>query len=683
MQSNCDHDSSSANAKKPSRRAMLPCLQLATAAAFIIGVAAVSLTLVKNSRSNAAEELVGRGSTVTSIIARLAGRAAAKYSSEDAELALDRVIYDVRAEEGLEFAFISGRTGRAVAHSDASMKGHNQAETLAIGGGELRATGSVEHGPDLRYTIYNSGGSEYAFESTRTVYEFVRTVPLSKRARERYGELELHMAFSLPGFWPFAQSSLKRAAPALAVAFLLLIAGNFLAGIFIRPLRKLRSRTAEAADAGEDEQSWQLDVQASGEIAEIAENWNRMVENFRASYQQVLDARRDLEVRNRVMLYEKRRTEAIIESLSDGVIVTDNYGKVSFVNREAMSLLGVEQDTVMGSPPDTTIPVEPVRAFLAEALKPARSDAGQSSLGASRPRLQRRAQDIEIERPNGKRHVHVMHVPVLDSNGKLIGAVTTFRDVTQAKLEEEARKEFVSSVTHELRAPLTTIKSYVEMLIDDEAGDPELQREFFNTINEETDRLARLINDMLNMSKMEVGNMVLNKALVRTRKLIEDAVNGVRSSARGKHIELTANVSEALPDVEADKELVRVVVTNLLSNGIKYTPEGGKVFLSAELVRDPSSPAQQGYISVSVADNGPGVPADERDKIFEKFYRGRQAVADSRLVGNGLGLALARQVATLHGGDIRLESTEGVGSKFTFLLPAAETSRKVSGGADV
>jgi PAS domain S-box-containing protein len=665
--------------KRSSRRGMLPCLQLAIAAAFIVGVAAVALTLVKHSRNDAAEELVGRGSTVTSIIARLAGRAAANAEDEaDAELALDRIIYDVRAEEGLEYAFIADQSGRAVAHSDAGKKGRVLPQGLPNGDRSLAEAKTVEHSPNLRYTVYSSGGSEYAFDATRTVYEFVRTVPLSAKARERYGALDLHVGFSLPGFWPFAQSSLKRAAPALAVAFVLLIAGNFLAGVFIRPLRKLRSRTAKAAEAVEGDEDWQLDVRASGEIAEIAENWNRMVENFRSSYQQVLDARRDLEVRNRVMRYEKRRTEAIIDSLSDGVIVTDGYGKVSFINREATALLGVEHDTAMGRAPDEVIAVEPVQAFLAEVLGPLRAGAGHSSLGVARARPQRRAQDVQIERPNGTRHVHILHVPVLEGNGgKLIGAVTTFRDVTQAKLEEQARKEFVSSVTHELRTPLTTIKSYVEMLIDDEARDPELQREFFNTINEEADRLARLINDMLNMSKMEVGNLVLNKSLVRTRKLIEDAVNGVRSSARGKQIELTANVSETLPDVEADKDLVRVVVTNLLSNGIKYTPEGGKVFLSAELVRDPSSPAQQGYIAVSVADNGPGVPADERDKIFEKFYRGKQT-AGSSVAGNGLGLALSRQIASLHGGDIKLDSTEGAGSKFTFLLPAVETSRKVS-----
>ena len=187
----------------------------------------------------------------------------------------------------------------------------------------------------------------------------------------------------------------------------------------------------------------------------------------------------------------------------------------------------------------------------------------------------------------------------------------------------------------------------------------------------------RLIDDMLNMSKMEVGNLVLNKSLVRMRKLLDDAVNGVRSAAKTKSIELTANIAEGLPDVEADKEMVRVVVTNLLGNGIKYTQEGGRVFLAAELLNGGESEEGRRTIVVTVADNGPGIPGDEQDKIFEKFYRA-QTAAEQKVVGNGLGLALAREIATLHGGDIKVESKVGEGSKFSFFLPAAETSRKVS-----
>jgi two-component system phosphate regulon sensor histidine kinase PhoR len=478
------------------------------------------------------------------------------------------------------------------------------------------------------------------------------------------------MGFVLPGFWPYAKSCLHQIIPGLAVAFLLLIAGNYVAGLLIRPLRMLKEETEVASKATDD---WQLELVAHGEIAEIARNWNSMVDNFHTSYQQVIDARRELEVRNRVMLYEKKRTEAIIDGLTDGVVVIDAYGKINFVNRECENLLGINRSGAIDHVPQDVITDDSVLQCMTTALGEGGREAGGQA-GTQGKKNPRRVMDTEITRKNGARHIRVTHVPVADSNGSPGGAIFTLRDITQEKLEERARKEFVSSVTHELRAPLTAIKSYVEMLIDDEAKDPNLQRDFFNTINEEADRLARLIDDMLNMSKIEVGNLVLNKSLVRTRKLVEDAVNGLRSAAKSKSIDLSANLAANLPDVEADKELVRVVITNLLGNGVKYTQDGGRVFLNAEMIENDTG---TNVIAVSIEDNGPGIPEDELDKIFEKFYRGR-ATANQKVMGNGLGLALAREIATLHGGDIKVTSTVGQGSKFTFLLPAAATSRKVS-----
>ena len=653
------------------RGRILSYIQILIALTFLIAVATVSLTMVRYARINAAKELVSRGATVSSIISRSAGRALATPSEEEAALALDRIIYDIRAEEGLEFAFVADGAGCIIAHSDSQQKGGEVPHASPL---TTRRTW-VEDG--LYYVTYPGGTPHLSVPSNATAYEFVKTISLSQDGQEKHGSgLELHLGFSLPGFWPFARSSMKRAMPGLAVAFLLLVIGNYLTGVFVRPLSTLKHETAQAAQAEDD---WKLEVDASGEIAEIASNWNEMVKNFRSSYQRVVEARREMEVRNRVMLYEKKRTEAIVDSLSDGVMVTDAYGKVSFVNRECEALLALERDSTLGRTPQDVVEDEKVLEFLQVVLAPeGASGHGLGTSGAAaRKRNQKRVTDLEVERQNGTRHVRISYVPVVDGSGRPGGSIIAFRDVTQGKLEETARKDFLSSVTHELRAPLTAIKSYVEMLIDDEAKNPELQRDFFNTINEEADRLARLINDMLNMSKIEVGNLVLNKSLVRTRKLVDDAFNGLRSAAKNKSIQLSSDIAPDLPDVEADKEMVRVVVTNLLGNGIKYTQDGGEVYLSAELMKDPAAPADRGFIAVTVADNGPGIPEDEVDKIFEKFYRGRDT-ADQKVVGNGLGLALAREIATLHGGDIKVTSTLGEGSKFTFLLPAAETSRKVS-----
>jgi len=652
------------------RGRMLSCIQMLIAATFLAAVGVMSVASIRYARSGATKELVTRGTIVTSIISRAAARALEQTAAADWRAALYRVIYDIRAEEGLEFAFILDSRERALAHSFGSKEG------TVISGFDVVDPQAREGWTDdgFYYTVRSGVTLPGDTAKRDTVFEFVRPITLDAAAREKLmGNLELHLGFALPGFWSFAGASLKRLIPGLAVAFLMLIIGNYMAGVLVRPLRMLKDETASAAKASDE---WQLEVEATGEIADIARNWNEMVENFRGSYKNVVEARRELEVRNRVMLYEKKRTEAIVDGLSDGVVVIDAYGKISSLNREGENLLDITREDAASRAPRDVIKDQPVLDFIAPILDSPEDRRGKAS-GSQTKKAPRRVADLEVQRKNGSRHLRVTCTPVLNANQAPGGVITVLRDITQERLEEKARKDFVSSVTHELRAPLTAIKSYVEMLIDNEAKDPNLQREFFNTINEEADRLARLIDDMLNMSNIEVGNMVLNKSLVRTRKLVEDAVNGVRSAAKNKSIELSVSIAEDLPDIEADKEMLRVVVTNLLGNGIKYTQDGGQVFLSAELVKDPGSASGNGMIAVTVADNGPGIPDDEQDKIFEKFYRAKGA-REQKVAGNGLGLALAREIATLHGGDIKLTSKEGEGSKFAFLLPAAKTSRKVS-----
>jgi signal transduction histidine kinase len=262
------------------------------------------------------------------------------------------------------------------------------------------------------------------------------------------------------------------------------------------------------------------------------------------------------------------------------------------------------------------------------------------------------------EGPN--RVVKVVTTPLQDGTDTAAGTLVVLGDITQQKMEQQAREDFISSVSHELRAPLAAIKGYVEMLLDDEANSPELRREFFNTMNEECDRLARLVDNMINISRIEIGGLVLNRSLVKTRKLLRDAVSAVAAQAKSKNITLQARIPDDLPDMDADKEMFRVAVMNLLGNALKYTSPGGSVALSGERVGD--------ELRVHVVDTGWGISEEEQQKIFQKFYRGKEAT-DRKVTGNGLGLALTKEIATLHGGDVKLESKLGEGSKFTLVLP--------------
>jgi len=452
-----------------------------------------------------------------------------------------------------------------------------------------------------------------------------------------------------PRLMPFIASGMRRAGMGLFGVALLLMLGNYFLHACIGPLGRLKRQVLAAQD--KEWEKLELDLPSSGEAGEIAAGIDKIISNLGTRYRTLADCNRELQVSNRVILFEKRRTESIIDGLSDGVLVTDAYGRISLVNREAETLLQIDRKDVLGGVPGEVLP--------------ARREIVQF-IGADAQAARRRTAEFDFSNGEGKKVVRAVWAPfaataaVAAQGDKPAGGMVLLRDVTQQKMEEQTRRDFISNVVHELRAPLSSIKSYVEMLIDNEADTPELRTEFFNTINEEADRLARLIDNMLNISKIEIGGLVLSKSSVKTRKLLEDAISSVAGTAKGKNIKLTANLPDDLPEAELDKEMVRVVLMNLLGNAIKYTEPGGSVILAGEV--DASE------VKVHVIDTGWGIPPDEQEKVFQKFYRGKQT-AKQKVTGNGLGLALAKEIACLHGGDLRLQSEEGKGSKFTLSLP--------------
>ena len=245
---------------------------------------------------------------------------------------------------------------------------------------------------------------------------------------------------------------------------------------------------------------------------------------------------------------------------------------------------------------------------------------------------------------------------VADSKKEVTGKCVIFRDVSELKRVEQAQEDFVNSVAHELRTPLTSIKAFVEMLIDGEASDGETQREFYNTIYEETDRLNRLINNLLNISKMEAGGLVIHRTPTRLKKLIEDSLGVVESQITKKRIKLNADIADRLPAVEVDKDMINVVLVNILGNAVKYTPEEGSITVSSSSTPD--------EVLVHVSDTGIGIGEEDLLRIFDKFYR-CSGKSSNGATGSGLGLCIARQIMRLHGGDVRVSSRLGEGSQFS------------------
>jgi len=233
-------------------------------------------------------------------------------------------------------------------------------------------------------------------------------------------------------------------------------------------------------------------------------------------------------------------------------------------------------------------------------------------------------------------------------------------------MAQQNQSDFIAHVAHELRTPLTTIKSYVEMLMDDEVSDRDTKIDFYNTINDEANRLARLINNLLNISKIEMGSLTINKDLIKTREFLEDIIKSIKTQATNKNIELESILPDKLSPLVMEKDLLRVAILNILGNAIKYTPDSGIVTFRVE--------EDESQIKVEIIDTGYGIADDELPKIFDKFFRSSDEKIKEH-TGNGLGLALSREIIRLHNGNIEVMSSLGKGTHFTVSLPLEDSPR--------
>jgi two-component system phosphate regulon sensor histidine kinase PhoR len=238
--------------------------------------------------------------------------------------------------------------------------------------------------------------------------------------------------------------------------------------------------------------------------------------------------------------------------------------------------------------------------------------------------------------------------------------VWTMRDITQQKLAEEMRDQFVDTATHELRTPLANIKAYAETLALADVIDVEQQKQFLNTINSEATRLARFVDDLLSVSSMELGSLSLNKQVTELNRMLNEVLNKVRPQIQEKGLTFDVVLPEKMPEPELDKDKIATVLVNLLGNAVKYTPAGGRVTFRVNVTDQ--------QLEISVEDSGVGIAPDELEKVFEKFFRSQDPRVQEQ-TGTGLGLALAQEVVRLHGGRITVESEINKGSTFTVLLP--------------
>jgi signal transduction histidine kinase len=265
--------------------------------------------------------------------------------------------------------------------------------------------------------------------------------------------------------------------------------------------------------------------------------------------------------------------------------------------------------------------------------------------------------------PASERVIRSYSAPVRDDAGQVLGSVTVLRDATRDQELDRLKSEFLTVVSHELQTPLTAIKGALELVLDDDTGQlSRVQRRFLETIERNSTRLVGLVGDLLDLSRLEAGRVELEPQPLDTPSLVRGVLAAVSNLFEARGTQLNVDVPESVPPILGDRRRVEQIITNLLANAAKYTPGGGVVEVAASSVN--------GHVSLSVADNGPGVPESERDIVFDKFYRGRDAQQRGE-AGSGLGLAIVKSLVDLHGGSVRVEEAAPRGARFVVELPRA------------
>ncbi len=430
-----------------------------------------------------------------------------------------------------------------------------------------------------------------------------------------------------------------------AVAFLMVAAVVF--GHYTILLAARRLNTAPDAAHGMADALMTIRGNGNESVLATIQHLDRSLAEARAELHKTGERIAELSSSLGVATFEKDQAYRILDSLDFGILILDTQERVRHMNRHMLGLLGAKRGDVQGRRCLEAIQHEQISALVENMA--AGTDREHSSIDAS------------FEQGAPGRFFRLACRSVLDSTGDSIGSLITAEDITRVRLAERAQDDFVAQVAHELFTPLTSMKAYAEMLMVGAVSDPETLKNYYNTINDETDRLTGLIKNLLSVSKIEVGTLAIERALVRTDWLFTQCLPAIDATAKAKRIKIAKQLPDKFPTIMGDKDLLKVVLVNILGNAVKYTPEGGTIRIS--LIE------QDRNVFFEISDTGCGIPPEDLPRLFDKFFRGSSAAVRDQS-GSGMGLATALQIVKLHGGSIHVTSDVGKGSCFTVRIPA-------------
>ena len=410
----------------------------------------------------------------------------------------------------------------------------------------------------------------------------------------------------------------------------------FLAQAITSPLEKITGGTMKISSG---DYSYRLEANSEDEIGVLTKNFNAMA--------QVIENNLD------AVNGEKEKLSKIIGCLGDGVAAFDKNGNLMFINKSALKMLGLSKNTSINF------------ESFAERL-----DAPINT------QFLKMSKNINIS--EHKINSNVSNELIVDIGFMVFaydksetGFLVVVEDVTEKALLEKSRREFIANVSHELRTPLTSIKGATETVILDEEMPQNLRKRFLNIVINESDRMTRIVKDLLVLSRFDNRRMTWQSCEFSAEDMLTQICTALRTSAQQKNHTLSCdlqNISDCR--MTADKERIEQVLTNIIGNAIKYTPEGGEINVTAESIisKRGEKEKEEPFVRVSVSDNGMGIPKEDQPRLFERFYRVDKA-RTSDMGGTGLGLSIAKEIVEAHGGIIYVESEENKGTKVTIELP--------------
>ncbi|QRN97157.1 HAMP domain-containing protein [Archangium violaceum] len=564
-------------------------------------------------------------------------------------LAMQRTLEHLERMDAAALFIVAGERRRGQEQAEAQLQPLE--EELKVQERNLTESGEAEATRRLRetWTRYRSGYEAFLAldspERARQAY-FESLAPAFQEAREATQDILALNQDAMVRKSDALRRQSRRVNTLMVTAVVVALVGGLLASASLtqRALRPVSVLSQAVRRLGQGDLATRAVVEGRDEISQLAQDFNAMAEALQRYRRSSLGE----------LLQAQSASQAAIDSLPDPVVVFGLDGSVLNVNRAAEEGLRLSLEVGGGA-------LGQVAPEVREVLERVRVHV----LGGKGPYLPRGYEEaVRVEGPEGDRWLLPRGSPVYGEGGGVVGATVLLQDVTRLRRFDELKNDLVATVAHEFRTPLTSLRMAIHLCLEEVAGPiTEKQADLLSAAREDCERLQGIVDDLLDLSRLQAGRLVLEVREVSTEAVLEAALAPHRGAAEERGVRLASEQEPELERVEADPERLQLVLSNLVANAVRHTSHGGEVVVRAR--RDGER------VRFEVADTGEGIAPEHQQRVFEKFYR----VPGGTTGGAGLGLSIAQEIVQAHGGEMGLSSQPGVGSTFWFTLPQVEVPR--------